>query len=184
MRTEATAIRAVAESLARRRILGDRDEERTRATGLDRERFFQSGLREDRDAQSMQSLAALLPFGPTDRAHEDTLGHGFTVREKDLRATALDLRLMSIRGCEVRERRLRSDARAALEDATVAATIRVGSALHPLRRALRAAERAIRFVEAAPLDDPVLAAVREDHALGHHLRSTFTHRRATTAGSP
>src|SRR5947208_4812723 len=101
----------------------------------------------------------------------------------ELCSATLDLWLRSIDRSEIWERRLGSDARAPLEDATIAAPIRVRAALYPLGRALRATERAIRLVEATPLDDPVLAAIREDHALAHD-RSTITHRRATSEGSP
>src|SRR5207245_5006555 len=108
-----------------------------------------------------------LPFRSADRAHERAFGHALAVREEDLRAAALDLRLMTVGGCEVWERRLRPDARAPLEDACVAALVGVRAALRPLGRALGTAERAVRLVEATPLDDPVLAAVREDDALRH-----------------
>src|SRR5437763_534360 len=107
----------------------------------------------------MEPLGASLPFGATHRAHEDALGHALTMREKDLRAAALDLRLVSVRRGEIWERRLRPDARAPLEDTTVAALVRVRAALHPLGRAFRTPEGAIGLVEASPFDNPVLAAV-------------------------
>src|SRR4029079_1769176 len=101
------------------------------------------------------------------RTHERAVGHALTVREQDLRAAALDLRLLTIRGCEIRERRLRPDTRSPLEYAPVAAAVHVRIGLRPLGGALRTAERATGFVVAAPFDDPVLAAIGEDHALRH-----------------
>src|SRR5258708_2444676 len=90
-------------SFARWGILRYRDEKCARAAGLDGERLGEARLREDRDAQSMQSLGTSLPLGPEHRTHERAVGHALAVRKQDLRAAALHLRLMSVGGCEIRE---------------------------------------------------------------------------------
>src|SRR5437764_5356890 len=100
----------------------------------------------------MKPLTALLPLGPAHGTHERAFRHPLAVRQEDLRAATFDVGLMPVDRREIRKGRLRSDACAALECATVAAAVRIGSALGPLRRALRTPERALGLVEAAPLD--------------------------------
>src|SRR2546430_16267104 len=96
------------------------------------------------------------------------------MRKKDLRAAALHIRLMAVGRGEIRELVLRSLARAAYERSAVGAPIRLLGRLRPLGRALGAAERAFDCVEAAPLDDPVLAAVREDRSLLRRVHRVIT----------
>src|SRR5437867_11145778 len=87
------------------------------------------------------------------------------MRTDDLRAAALYVRLVSVGRGRIRELVLRSFACATHERSAVSATIRIVGRFGPLGRALGTAERAIHFVKAAPLNDPVLAAVREDRSL-------------------
>src|SRR5687768_10215653 len=159
--------RATRVLIARRRVLRKSDEERPRATGLDREWLGESGLREDGDAQTMESLGAPLPLRSAHGTDESTVGHPLAVRQQDLRAASFDVRLTAVGGREIRERRLRPDAGAPREDPSIAAPVGVVVRFLPLGGALRAAEGSLRLVEAAPLDDPVFAAVGQDHALLH-----------------
>src|SRR3989442_11390903 len=170
-------LRGVAGGLvARRRIFRERHEERPGATGLDRERLRERVLREHRDTQSVKPVGAALPERSAHRTHEGSVRHPLTPRQQELCAAPLHVGLVAVGGAEIRERRLRPDARAPREDPSVAAPIGVGVRLFPFRRALRTAERTVGFVKAAPLDDPVLAAVREDHALLHASPRSSQHR--------
>src|SRR4051812_20163784 len=154
-------------SFARRRVLRERYQKRSGPSRLYGERLGKPRLSKDRDAQAVKALGASLPLRAADGADECAIGHPLAVRQQDLRAAALDLGLLSIRRGEIWKRRPRPDARASLEHACISASIDVGVRLRPLGRALRTAERAPRLVVATPLDDPVLAAVRQDDALGH-----------------
>src|SRR2546426_3359092 len=110
----------------------------------------------------MQALGVAHPLRPTYRTGERSVPHAFSVGEQDLRAAALDVRLVAIGSGEVRELRLPSSTRATDERAAVGAAIRIVAGLRPFSRALGTAEASTRRVETAPLDDPVLAAVRQD----------------------
>src|SRR2546430_7086769 len=113
----------------------------------------------------MKTLSALVPLRAAHRTHKGPVGHSLAVRQEDLRATPLDVRLMSIARCEIGKGCLRPHPSTTLERATVAAAVRVRGALRPVGSALGTAERALGLVEAAPLDDPILATVREDDTL-------------------
>src|SRR6266850_671669 len=71
--------------VARRRVLRKSDEEWPRAAGLDRQRFGEPALREDRDAQAVQTFGAPLPLGAAHRARERPIRHPLSVRQQDLR---------------------------------------------------------------------------------------------------
>src|SRR5687768_5953232 len=115
----------------------------------------------------MDPVGPALPLRRAYRTRERAVRHPRTVREQDLRATALDIRLVTIGGGEVRERRLGALSLAPRELARVSTPETTGALLAPLGRALRARERVAVGIEAAPLDDPVLAAIAEDDALSH-----------------
>src|SRR5438309_8405692 len=154
-----------ADLVARRRIFRKRDEEGSCTPRLHRQRFSQCRFGEHRNTKPVQALCGSSPLRTADRTHKQTLSETFAMRKKDLRAAALHIRLMAVGRGEIRELVLRSLARAAYERSAVAASIRLLGRLRPLGRALGAAERAFDCVEAAPLDDPVLAAVREGRSL-------------------
>src|SRR5437764_1393532 len=116
----------------------------------------------------MKTLGALVPLRPAHRTDKDPVGHSLAVRQEDLRATPLDVRLMSVARCEIWKGRLRPYPSTTLERATIASAVGVRGAFRPLRRAFGTAEPALGLVEATPLDDPILATVREDDALFAH----------------
>src|SRR2546428_10276763 len=128
--------------VARRRVLGQRDEEGARAARLHGQRLAEATLSEHRDTQPVQTLGGPGPFRTADRAGERPLRHALSVREQDLRAAALDVRLVP--GCrgQVRELRLRAAACLSHELTTVGAPIRVVRGFGPLGRAFGTAKRA------------------------------------------
>src|SRR5687767_15309354 len=89
----------------------------------------------------MDPVGPTLPLRRAYRTREGAVRHARTVREEDLRATALDIRLVTIGSGEVRERRLRAFSLAPRELARVPAPETAGALLAPLGRALGARER-------------------------------------------
>src|SRR5713101_7764707 len=172
---------SAADLIAGRRILREGHEERTCTPRLDRQRLAETGFGEYRNTKAVESLSSARPLRTADRTDEQALGHSLAVRKKDLRAAPLDVRFVSVRGRKVRKFSIRSGPRAANERPSVAATIGRALGLLPLGRALWTAEIAARAIEAAPLDDPVLAAIGQDRALVarvHRSPPRSQHRRA------
>src|SRR2546423_11807300 len=89
--------------VARRRILRECDEERTCTPRLHRQGFGQTGLREHRNTQTMESLCGARPLRTTDRTDERAVGHSLAMRKENLRAAPLDVRFVSVRGRKVRK---------------------------------------------------------------------------------
>src|SRR5688500_20020884 len=115
----------------------------------------------------MDPVGPAFPLRRAYRTREGAVRHARTMREEDLRATALDIRLVTIGGGEVLERGLGARSLAPRELSRVTTPETAGALLAPLGRALGARERVAVGIEAAPLDDPVLAAIAEDDALSH-----------------
>ena len=106
---------SAADLVARRRILRERHEEGTCTPRLHRQRLAKTGLREHRNTKTVKSLCGARPLRTADRTDERALGHSLAMRKKDLRAAALDVRLVSVGGRKVREFSIRSGPRAADE---------------------------------------------------------------------
>jgi hypothetical protein len=106
---------SAADLIARRRILRERYEEGTCTPRVHRQRLAKTGLREHRNTKTVESLCCARPLRTADRTDERALSHSLAMRKKDLRAAALDVRLVSVRGRNVRDFSIRSGPRAADE---------------------------------------------------------------------
>src|SRR5258708_20461633 len=88
-----------------RRILRDRDEEWAGPSRLHRQRLGEAGLGEYRDPQPLEPVGPALPVGAADRTLERSRRHPLPLTPQDLRAAALDGRLVAVPRGQVRERR-------------------------------------------------------------------------------
>src|SRR5437867_1365862 len=160
-----------ADLIARGRIFREGHKERTCTPRLHRQWLAKTGLREHRNTETVESLSGARPLRTADRTDEQALGHSLAMRKKNLRAASFDVRFVSVRSRKVWKFSIRSGARAAYERSSVAATIGIAIGLLPHGRAFWATELPSRAIKAAPLDDPVLAAIGQDRALVTHRSS-------------